>query len=175
MRRAAIVCGFPGVGKTTVANATKIAEDIESTPFHWQFFVDTAQEDGKSGAMNTMRVLKEPEEIDGWVSKYVDHINEVSQNTDVPFLLVSCHKAVREEMQMRGIPYIIVAPFKECKDEYIRRYLVRGSDMELIYSISNNWDKYLDELEDDGAPLIHITKNETMFDVFRDLIISGKV
>lgn len=141
-----IICGFPGVGKSTAAAKSKEIVDCESTSFHYL-----------PGNLTT--------ENPNWVKDYVDHIGDLSSNLGYQYVLLSCHKAVREELARRGVPYVIVAPSSYCRSEYMARYLKRGDSVKFIKNVYDNWAKWLDEIEEDGMPVIWLNEGQTISDV----------
>ena len=68
-------------------------------------------------------------------------------------------------MKEQGIKYIIVAPKRDLKNEYLVRYLKRGSDIDFINLLSEKWDEFLTEIENDGAPVILLDTGEVLADV----------
>ena len=155
-----IICGFPGVGKSTAATKSREIVDCESTAFHypadWAFYADNK---------NMGKPAPKPVENPNWVSDYVDQIEIMASENGYPFVLVSTHLKVREEMDMRGIPYIVVVPKKDAKDEYMARYLMRGDRAEFIQTVYDYWDEWLDEIETHGAPVIHLNKGQVLKEI----------
>ena len=148
-----IICGFPGVGKSAVesiSHAMNIFDynDMESSAYGWIT--------GLSGKRERNPHFPEC---------YVDDIEMHASQYGYPVVMVASHKEVRDEMKRRGIPYIIVAPEKSLKDEYMARYLVRRSNYGLIKQIFDHWDEWLDEIEQDGAPVIHLKAGQYLSDI----------
>ena len=102
--KATIVCGFPGVGKTTAEAKSRCVEDIESSGFQFHF-------DPQKGQIP----------VNNWVEKYVDFIEQRAEDF-AGCLLVSCHKEVRDELRKRGIPFVVVVPTEDAKDNYISTF-----------------------------------------------------
>lgn len=145
MRKAMIICGFPGVGKTTAANNKKNLLDAESSAFSHIFDPENFGERPRNPHF--------PE-------NYIDFIEENTGEYDLIF--VSSHASVREALTARGIQYLIVAPEKELKNEYLIRYLKRGSDIDFIELLNEKWDEFLTGIENDGAPVIWLKEKETL-------------
>lgn len=155
-----IICGFPGVGKSAASQKSRDICDCESTPFH------TIYEEvytGKNGEAipPTIISVKNP----NWVSDYVDRIEKISSDGNAFYVLVSLHKEVRDEMDKRGLPYVIVVPEKSLKDEYLGRYVKRGNGQSFIRKVYDNWDEWLDEIESSGDPVIHLKAGEVLADI----------
>lgn len=150
-----IICGFPGVGKSYAEQLSNDIADCESNAFH--FPVDWEH-------------INEPEKMEvkedkNWVNKYVDHIEDMASQYGKPYVLVSSHVEVRTEMDVRGIKYIIAVPKKELKDEYLSRYVKRGSQVSFIEKMYFYWEEWLDEIENCGMPVIHLSSGQYIADI----------
>ena len=150
-----IICGFPGVGKSSASQMCRDVADIESTAFHWPTDWENINEPEK------MRHEENP----NWVSDYVDHIADMASRCGYRYCLVSCHDKVRGEMDIRGIPYIVVAPSKDLKDEYLARYLKRGDSVNFIDQINAHWDEWLSVIDESGATVIHLKQGQYIADI----------
>lgn len=154
-KKAIIICGFPGVGKSCVANNRTNILDAESSAFSWKVDPEHPEKD----------MVRNPDFPDNYI-RYVEK-NMAIYACDV--VLASSHGEVRNELKMRGIPYIIVAPRRELKNEYLIRYLQRGNNIEFIELLNDKWDAFLDEIERDGAPVIWLGSGEYMSDVLGEI------
>src|SRR5689334_21983108 len=108
-KRAVIVSGFPGIGKTSLfqnPNDRNIV-DSDSTPYSWK-------DAGKR------------ERNPDWPANYIADLESKVVGKDA--VLVSTHKEVRDALVATGLPFTLVYPSLEMKDEYIQRYIDRGSD-----------------------------------------------
>jgi hypothetical protein len=148
MKKAMIICGFPGVGKSCVANNRTNILDAESSAFSWIFDPETAEK---------------PKRNHEFPANYIRYIKENMGRYD--FILVSSHQNVRESLMAEGIQYIIVAPKMELKNEYLIRYLQRGNEIDFIELLNEKWDEFLGGIKNDGAPVIYLNKGEYMSDV----------
>ena len=147
-----IICGFPGVGKTVAGNKSRNVIDVESTRFHW------LDGDPLSNSENA-----------NWVNDYVDYIEKINNENSSKYILVSCHKSVREELLKRGLFFVIVVPYREILNEYIKRYIKRGDNYDFIKKISDNWYKWLTEIDEmralfNGAPVVYLDTHEYISD-----------
>ena len=156
MKKAIIICGFPGVGKTTVANNRRNILDAESSALSWVW--NPEEPDAR----------KRNEEFP---RNYINFLEESLDKYDV--IMASSHKDVREQMQYSGMQYIIVAPRRELKNEYLIRYLQRGSDIDFIELLNEKWDEFLTDIENDGAPVIWLNRNENLADVLGAASLGG--
>lgn len=150
-----IISGFPGVGKTAAGQRCRDIADIESTAFHYPIDWENINDPEK------MRHEENP----NWVKEYVDHIEDTASQQCFCYCLVSSHDHVREEMDARSIPYIVVVPEVELKDEYLARYVKRGSDFPFIKCMDDHWYEWLNEIEQSGVPIIHLKAGQFISDI----------
>lgn len=78
-------------------------------------------------------------------NNYIEHIKQNIGKVDVIF--VSSHAVVRKALADHDIKTIIVYPNKNLKSEWLRRFKARGNSEGFIKFISDNWDKFIDEIE----------------------------
>lgn len=78
-------------------------------------------------------------------ANYIEHIKKNIGTVSV--ILVSSHKEVRDALVENEIPFVLVYPDKELKEDYIERYKTRGSPPAFVELISSNWDDWIGELE----------------------------
>ena len=129
--RNVIIAGFPGVGKSHAENIRKDVIDLESSRFH---YVENAEK-------------REMEESPSWPRNYLDEIETLYSESYRKIILVSTHRDVIEGLVFRGLPFLVVAPDRTQKNEYLVRYLRRGSSVYFIRSMWGNWDNYIDSIK----------------------------
>ena len=152
-----VICGFPGVGKSSCrydkdGNFHANICDMESSAYSWIY--------GFGG--NEM-----PKKNPDFPVNYIDSLELFAEKGGYEYIFVSCHEEVREEMRNRGIKYIIVAPKNtpEIKNEYCKRYLKRGSDIDLINKVYQDWDYMIESIKKDSSPTIWLDCGEYLADV----------
>jgi gluconate kinase len=146
MPLAKVISGFPGVGKSHLFNIEQdlIILDSDSSNFSW---------------------LSNGERNPDFPNNYITHIKENLSKATV--ILVSSHKIVRDTLREHNIEYTIVYPNKELKNEYIERYKNRGNSEGFIQMITDNWEKFIDEIENDDYPAkIRLESGQYLKDVF---------
>ena len=136
-----IICGFSGVGKSSVCNNNII--DLDSSNY---------------------------KKDDLWPYKYVDDIvYEALKNNNT--VLCSCHEEVRRELTNRGISFIIIAPYDDLCNEYSKRWLKRGDSAEFIKYMQKNWIDFHRSIKIDGALnnacVIYLNSGEYISDVIK--------
>jgi len=141
-----VISGFPGIGKS--------------------HFFRKNEKEGKS-------VLDSDSSLFSWIEKgvrhpdfpnnYIKHIKENLGKSDI--ILVSSHKNVRDDLVENNIPFTLVYPSRSIKEEYLQRYIDRGSDNPFIKLLDNNWDNFLDEMEQQkGCEKIELEEGKYLSD-----------
>lgn len=126
--RALVISAFPGAGKSWVADnpGNLTVADSDSSDFSWE---------------NQAERIRHPE----WPQNYMRHILEQQANSDIVF--VSTHKEVRDAMIGAMIPFILVYPGLDMKQEYIQRYIDRGNAPAFVALLEQNYEAWIAELE----------------------------
>lgn len=149
MRKSIVICGFPGIGKTCAASNRSNILDAESSAFSWIWNVDIPE--------------KGRERNPDFPGNYIKYIKENMEKYDV--ILASSHQAVREALKAEGVQFVIVAPLPTLQNEYMIRYLERGSSVDFIEQLYENWATFINDLCNDGAPIIWLEKGMYLTDV----------
>lgn len=144
-----VVAGFPGTGKSVLFKAfgeNRVA-DSDSSQFSWI----------SSGMART----RNPE----FPNNYIEHIKSLMGKVAV--ICVSTHDVVRQALKDNGIEYILVYPARSSKLVYLENYKKRGNDEAFIELMDKNWDKFIDQLEqEDGAKIkLRLIKNTYIKDI----------
>lgn len=134
-----IICGFSGIGKThsCYSNEEFTILDMDANLFindeSWNF----------------------PED-------YVKALDEVIGYPGEPdFIMMSTHHETRNELHRVGLPYVIVYPHHDRKDEIVARIEKRevgkeNGDMELSKRIAENYDEWISDLENDDRAVLRV-------------------
>ena len=132
MKDTKIISAFPACGKTYVFEnfKDKIILDSDSSRFSWVIV-------GK-------QKVRHPD----FPQNYINHIKENIGKAD--YILVSTHENVRRALEDDGIDFYLVYPDRSLKAEWIGRCFLRGSDDKFCRLISDNWDEWIDQLEEDS-------------------------
>lgn len=150
-----IISAFPGCGKSYYYNEHKknrIILDSDSSDFSW-----TKDENG----------IKTKERNPDFPQNYIKHIQENIGKADIIF--VSSHDNVRKALCENDIPYYLFYPSRDRKYEWLQRFVDRGNNQGFVDFISDNWDKFIDEIEAETYPIkVTLGKNEYI-DVLRGL------
>jgi len=139
-----IICGFPGVGKSSVIK-TKINDnllDSDSSTFDKSKFPDN----------------------------YIEHIKE--NISDGKTILASSHDVVRDALIENKLPFFLVYPDKSLKKEYLKRYTDRGSPVKFNTLMEENfekWAKQCDDIDNKLVTKIKLKSGQYLSDVMDEI------
>ena len=145
MQEGTIICGFAGIGKTTVAKKYKNVIDLESSDFKWIYENSNLTKEQRKGT-------EERTPNPGWPENYVINIIQNSNTNNV--VLTSLDKEVRDTLIKWGCKYYVAYPEKDCKESYIERYKKRGNNGNFIKTIEDNFDSWIDDLESEQNKIV---------------------
>lgn len=123
-----IISGFPGIGKS------------ELFKIYGEFKVSDSDSS------------KFPK--DNFPANYISHIKDLIANSNKKYILISSHKVVRDALIAENIPFFLVYPNENCKDEYINRYIKRGSPEAFVTLLSNNFSNFVQECKTTNSPIV---------------------
>lgn len=145
-----VICGYPGIGKSTVAVNRNDICDAESSAFSHPFNAETGEQ----------------ELCSDFPANYVDFVKKMASDLGgYKYVLCSCHKTVRDELRKQGVPFVNVIPHFNRKDEYMQRYLKRGDSALFIQCMYDNWDEWHDEIDNSGVATIHLWEGQNLADI----------
>lgn len=139
MIKTKIISAFPGCGKTycfkNKQDCFKRILDSDSSHFSW-----IKDENGN----NTK--VRNPEFPDNYIKYIKDNIGKAE------IIFVSSHEIVRKALEENNIEYTLIYPSIEQKEEWIRRFKNRNDNKQFIDFISNNWEKFINEMDNETFP-----------------------
>jgi len=131
-----IISAFPACGKSYMFNNYNDKPftmlDSDSSNFSWI---------KDSEGNNTKE--RNPE----FPENYIKHIKDNIGKVDVIF--VSSHDIVRKALNDNKINFFMVYPDRNMKKEWIRRFRERDNNEIFIKFIYDNWDSFIDEIENE--------------------------
>lgn len=164
-----IICAFPGSGKSTIFNnAEKYGfHQMKTIPGEISTFDLKAFSKGLKPLFDSDSSLFDKTQFP---TNYINHIgSHIKLIGDIGLtMFVSSHDVVREALAKENIPYILVYPKREVKEEWIKRYVKRGSPEGFIKLMIDNWDSFIDSCENDKGAAKHVVldSNENITKVF---------
>lgn len=148
MKQGLIISGFAGIGKTTLEQKYSNVIDLESSDFKWIYSDENTQNMNKERRKGTTNRTQNPL----WPLNYIKEIIQKSSEYDI--VLISQDKDMRDCLKENGCSYIVCFPKKECKQEFIQRYIERGNNEKFISLVSSNFDTWIDALMDEDNKII---------------------
>lgn len=153
MKNTKIISAFPACGKTYVFEnfKDKVILDSDSSKFSWVIVGDEK--------------VRNPD----FPQNYINHIKENIGKAD--YILVSTHENVRRALEDAGIDFYLVYPARQLKEEWIGRCFLRGSSEQFCQLIADNWDTWIDQLNEDSKKhkSLQLRSGEHLSDVIRFL------
>ena len=143
-----VISTFPACGKSWCFNNLGDKynmSDSDSSLYSWIRTIDENGEEVK---------VRNPD----FPQNYIKHIKENIGKADVIF--VSSHSIVRQALGKDKIKFTLVVPKKNCLNEWMIRYINRGNDNDFIDTQINNWDKWLDEIDEEKGTYSKLIKLE---------------
>lgn len=148
-----VICGFPGIGKTTFCKKhSSLARDSDSSSFSW------------------ITVNGEKIRNPDFPNNYILHIKEMLQQ--FPMVFVSTHEDVRKMLKSEHIDYIIMIPKIKYKENYISRYLNRGSNPQFIKLLEENWETWINIILNSQEKVFEMNK-EYIEDEIINILFKG--
>lgn len=136
--RTKIISGFPGIGKTT-------------------FYQNTAEPTLDSDSSNFSLITTPTGQIIDNPSFPSNYVLNIKQNIGLhKYLLVSSHKEIRDAMLDNCIFHYLIYPDKSRKKEFIENFKKRGNRETFINKISDNWDNWIDDMENTNVGCVKI-------------------
>lgn len=129
--RTKIISAFPGTGKSHYCNLhPDTTLDSDSSEFSWTY-------------VNGERI-RNPD----FPANYIEHIkNSIGK---YEYIFVSSHKEVREALKDSCLFYYTVIPLIYHKEEYLRRYRVRGNDEAFVNLIDKHWNLWIEIIQEES-------------------------
>ena len=156
-----IISAYPCCGKTYIFNNADyifrgedeeiIILDSDSSQFSW------VQEKRPNG-----NKWRNPDFPDNYIKYIKENIGKVD------YIFVSSHSEVRKALAKEKIKFTLVVPNKKLLNDWMIRMYNRGNDDAFINLQIDNWDKWLNEIEEEKgtySKLIKLQKNEYLADV----------
>jgi len=97
-------------------------------------------------------------------ANYIRHIKENIGKADI--ICISSHEEVRNALVENDLYFTLIYPDISLKEDYVERYIERGSPEGFVNLISKNWDQWISELDNqEGCDKLVLQKGEYISDV----------
>lgn len=165
---AKIISAFPGCGKTTFwkkySMYYKVNRNLEG-----KFYIGSKILDSDSSLFSWIYDDngKTNERNPDFPNNYIKHIKDNIKNEDIIF--ISSHKVVRDALRENNIPYYLIYPTIDMKDEWIKRFIKRGNGHEFIDFQRTHYEEFIKEMEQETFPK-HIKLSKPNMGIDKDII-----
>ena len=158
-----VIAGFAGCGKTTFCEKNPgDAIDLVCMPFKYSDFYEVAGslKEGEKIKANERLMLRENWELYYyWMIRYLLWYSPERQ------IVIATIRKIMEFLTADYIPYTVVYPERERKEEYEGRYRNRGDSESFLDVFIGRWDDMLDGLEQYGKKQIALQEGQYLSDV----------
>lgn len=159
-----IIAGFSGIGKTTFAKNHKNAIDLHVMPYKYSNLNEI------SDIYDDESIKAAPELIlnVNWRYEYYDKLISLYKSQPDKIIIIPSDIQIMNWLSYDEIPFILIFPSCELKEEYRNRYLERGNTEDFIEVFIGNWDYWLSMFKmQKGCEKIELKTNEFLSDVMR--------
>ena len=132
-----IVYAFPATGKTYLCRKNGNCIELSSEKYHW---LDIDMKEKNKGHYNILNLE--------WPNNYLEAIKKAQKEYNFVFITHSGSELCKKN----NIHYDLIYPTKECKKEYIERMQKRDNNKDFIKNMTDNFDAYISELDEDDYP-----------------------
>ena len=136
-----IISGFMGIGKSTFAKKYPNTLDLDSAGFSWcpgDRASDKRVQKLIEKHSSCDKTLNERTRNPNATSDYVNAIKDAMKSTKYEYIFVSTHESTRKWLHENKIPFILVYPAEDRKDEWVKNLTERGTSG-LAKFLQSNW------------------------------------
>lgn len=158
-----IVAGYAGIGKTTFCKEhTGEALDLVCMPFKYLNFYEVS---GKCREDEGIKAHGDLELRVKWELYYYWAIKYLFQHCPEKYIIIPTVRSVMPLLDADDIPYTVVYPDVELKDEYEERYRRRGDSQNFLNVFIDGWEYMLEDLDKYGDKQIVLKRGQYLSDV----------
>ena len=169
-KRAVLISAFPGCGKSTFYNKYSVYSESQEEQYKDCSNCKILDSDSSQFSWIWKDGQKTNERNPEFPANYIEHIKENMLTQDIIF--ISTHESVRNALKEAGLEYTLIYPDGSLKEEWIRRFKERGSSDGFIQTVEENWDTWIDQMEEETSNKIVL---ETEDDTLEMAIINKKI
>ena len=152
MKKAIVIAGFPGIGKTTLSDKYNNIIDLDVMDYKWSYenITDIEQKKG-----STKRKINKD-----WPNNYINAINQSIDNYDIVF--ISTDSELLHILDKNNFNYTLAFPSTESKSEYLKRYAKRGNPESFIKKADEIFETLIFSLSNRDCKKIILNENESL-------------
>ena len=163
MNKPRIIAAHAGCGKSYFCETNSNAIDFIIMPFKYSNFYELVS--AKEGKEN----LKASDELDfiyNWQDAYYEALLDTYNTYTDEIIVIPAEKETLNRLYNDGIPYLLVYPREDLKEEYRQRYIQRGDSENFLYIFIDCWDSWMRILKKfEGCQRIELQEGQYLSDV----------
>lgn len=158
-----IIAAFAGTGKTYFCEHVPQAIDFVCMPWKYTNFYEVASfmEEGEQ--------IKANDELElnfGWQKEYYDALIDTVKKYPDQIVVIPTVSAVQRMLEADDMPYTVVIPKQDLKDEYEQRYIARGNTEEFLDVFIGSWDWWMNIVRKNICKnVIELESGQYLYDV----------
>lgn len=137
-----VIAAFAGVGKTYFAEHVDDAVDFTVMQYKYRNLPDIGDNEAEQSKADPDHELNYE-----WPYNYIDAVS--NQFHGKKHFIIPSDRVVLRGLQERQIPYILVYPARDAKEEYRHRYQLRGNTDDFMNIFIGRWESWMDSLRSD--------------------------
>ena len=131
-----IIVAFAGTGKTTFCENHENAIDFTVMKYKYENFDEVyAKCNGETIKANPELIINT-----GWQYDYYEDLIKTYEENKDKIIIIPTDTIIMQWLESDEIPFTIVYPAADLKEEYRERYIERGNNEEFIKVFIDNWD-----------------------------------
>ena len=157
-----IIAGFAGVGKTTFCNKHKNAIDFVAMPFKYENFNERYAECGAESVKADYDLILKTD----WRYEYYDALLKTQEEYPDEIIVIPPDRYIMRWLVAECIPFTLVYPCMEAKEEYRKRFVERGNTEDFLDVFIGEWDSWIEMMQEQEADVkIELQPNQFLSDV----------
>ena len=163
-----VVSAFPGCGKSSIFNNGE-EYNLVPVPFN-KDLLELGKIERKEGQTLVFDSDSSNFDKNHFPGNYISYIKFLLEMFDNVVIFVSSHIAVREALAESGIEYILVYPEAYLKQQYLERYVKRGSPESFIKLLDEKWLEWLESCDNDknAVSRYQLANGQYLSNIFED-------
>lgn len=137
-----VIAAFAGIGKSYFAEHVDDSVDFTIMRYKYTNLPDVSGKEAEQSKADPDYELNYQ-----WPYNYIDAVS--NQFHGSRYFVIPSDRMVLRGLQERQIPYILVYPARDAKEEYRRRYQERGNTDDFIRIFIDEWDAWMDSVRSD--------------------------